>query len=75
MSACDTGTTLGKVREELNAIEGLGEVRTAVLFRNVNTIFIPDYIYKDDKGGRPNWPFLTSAWILTSKGPSRLDDQ
>jgi len=72
MAECDSGTTLHKVLEEITAIEGVGAVKTAVLFRNITSIFVADYVSKEDRGDRPEFPFRTSEWPRTSQGPSSL---
>ncbi len=69
MSECDSGRTLEALSDELGAIHGIGKVKTAVLCRNVNTYFKPDYIAVEDYGKRPNFPFRTSTWRDDSKSP------
>lgn len=69
MSECDSGRTLEAVVSELNEIKGIKCIKTAVLFRNANTYFCPDYIAKEDQGERPKFPFKTSDWKDDSKLP------
>jgi hypoxanthine phosphoribosyltransferase len=71
MSECDSGRTLEALLTELTEVEGIGEIRTAVLFRNSSTFFAPDYIAVQDRGHRPEFPFRTTDWLRSSKQPSR----
>lgn len=78
MSECDSGRTLNKVKETLVAVEGIEEerIRTAVLFRDIKSEIIPDYIAAVDtpeKGldyTRKDFPFRTKNWPRTSRVPT-----
>lgn len=70
MSECDTGFTLEAATTELRKVPGIGVVRTAVLFRALNTHLVPDYFVREDTGARTRFPFKREEWLTTSKGPS-----
>lgn len=71
MPECDSGKTLNTFKNEIKAVKDIGEVRTAVLFRNQGTFYRPNYIAREDHGKRPDFPFRTVSWPRTSKEPTR----
>lgn len=70
MSECNTGMTLRAVREELDKIKGIQAIKEAVLFRTVTSMYFPAYVGEEDKGDRPGFPFRSSGWDSTSRGPA-----
>jgi len=69
MTECLAGRTLPLARDKLKeCMKGIGDIKTAVIYRKKDANFYPDYVFKDNET-KIVVPFRTLSWRRSSASP------